>query len=149
MGGGRQCLRLHDGDPAPVVRKIVNAMDTGPPAEVFATRSLWAFFISFSWLKILRGSPLSSCKSHKLCTNAPCFSGFILKPNCPPPPQIFFITAGMFIRQEVCHLHQMTLFQQIRIWMCSTCLPSTSRIDLEGHLRIQQTVTKHPQCRAT
>jgi zinc finger FYVE domain-containing protein 26 len=41
MGGGRQCLRLHDGDPAPVVRKIVNAMDTGPPAEVFAARSLY------------------------------------------------------------------------------------------------------------
>jgi zinc finger FYVE domain-containing protein 26 len=33
---------------------------------------------------------LSSCKSHKLCTNAPCFSGFILKPNCPPPPPKFF-----------------------------------------------------------
>jgi hypothetical protein len=65
-------------------------MDTGPPAEVFAARSLWAFFISFSWLKILRGSPLSSCKSHKLCTNAPCFSGFILKPNCPPPPIFFY-----------------------------------------------------------
>jgi zinc finger FYVE domain-containing protein 26 len=36
----KQCLQLHDGDPAPVVRDIVFAMDNRPPAEVFAARSL-------------------------------------------------------------------------------------------------------------
>jgi zinc finger FYVE domain-containing protein 26 len=37
----KQCLQLHDGDPAPVVRDIVFAMDNRPPAEVFAARSLY------------------------------------------------------------------------------------------------------------
>ncbi|KAG0600289.1 hypothetical protein M758_11G022200 [Ceratodon purpureus] len=38
----KKCLQLYSGDPAIVVRKIILAMEAGPPADVFGARSLYA-----------------------------------------------------------------------------------------------------------
>ncbi|XP_024403575.1 uncharacterized protein [Physcomitrium patens] len=38
----KRCLQLHTGDPAIVVRRIIMAMEAGPPADLYGARSLYA-----------------------------------------------------------------------------------------------------------